>query len=101
MTIFGLNSPELFLLLVIILVILGIKRIEKGLDLFSRLLKYLLSNQSSFDKIKKQKEPTKEVEGTQAKEKEITKTEKNTTPKEKKQTKEVEETQLREDKLEK
>ena len=62
MTIFGLNSPELFVLLVITLVILGIKRIEKGLDLLSRLLKFLLSNQSSIDKKAKKKEPIKEIE---------------------------------------
>ena len=43
MTIFGLNSPEIFIILVIILFILGPKRWEKGLTLFSKLLKFLLS----------------------------------------------------------
>ena len=72
MTIFGLNSPELFLLLVIALVILGTKRIEKGIDLFLRLLKFLLSNQSNFDKRdkKKEEEIKKTEEKTNAKEKE-------------------------------
>ena len=43
MTIFGLNSPEIFIILVIILFILGPKRVEKGFTLFSKLLKFLLS----------------------------------------------------------
>ena len=44
MTIFGLNSPELFIILVIILAILGPKRWEKGSSLFLKLLKYLLNS---------------------------------------------------------
>ena len=44
MTIFGLNSPEIFIILVIILFILGPKRVEKGFTLFSKLVKFLLSN---------------------------------------------------------
>ena len=55
MTIFGLNSPEIFVLIVITLAILGTKRIERGLDLLSRLLKFLLNNQSSFDYLGKNK----------------------------------------------
>ena len=45
MTIFGLNSPELFIILVIILAILGPKRWEKGSSLFLKLLKYLLNSE--------------------------------------------------------
>ena len=75
MTIFGLNSPELFVLLVITLIILGIKRIEKGLDLLSKLLKFLLSNQSSINKKANKKEPIKDIEETQKTEEEITKIE--------------------------
>ncbi len=41
----GLNSPGIFLILVIILTILGTKRIEKGWLLFQRLLKFLLSKE--------------------------------------------------------
>ncbi len=41
----GLNSPEIFLISVIILAILGTKRIEKGWFLFQRLLKFLLSKE--------------------------------------------------------
>ena len=100
MTIFGLNSPELFVLLVITLVILGTKRIEKGIDLFSRLLKFLLSKQSSFDEIDKKKQLTKEFEEAQEKERVIKKNEETINAKEKELTKKIEETQEKEDKSE-
>ena len=45
----GLNSPEIFLISVIILVILGPKRIEKGWSLFQRLLKFLLSKEEVIE----------------------------------------------------
>ena len=43
MKLLGLNSPEIFIILVVLLSILGTKRIEKGLLLFKKLLKFLLS----------------------------------------------------------
>ena len=43
MKLIGLNSPEIFIILVILLLILGPKRIEKGYLLFKKLLKFLLS----------------------------------------------------------
>ena len=43
MKLLGLNSPEIFIILVILLSILGPKRVEKGLLLFKKLLKFLLS----------------------------------------------------------
>ena len=43
MKLLGLNSPEIFIILVIFLSILGTKRIEKGFLLFKKLLKFLLS----------------------------------------------------------
>ncbi len=43
MKLLGLNSPEMFIILVILLSILGLKRIEKGLLLLKKLLKFLLS----------------------------------------------------------
>ena len=43
MKLLGLNSPEIFIILVILLSILGPKRIEKGILLFKNLLKFLLS----------------------------------------------------------
>ena len=42
MKLLGLNSPEIFIILVILLLILGPKRIEKGFLLFKKLLKFLL-----------------------------------------------------------
>ena len=45
----GLNSPEIFLISVIILAILGPKRIEKGWLLFQRLLKFLLSKEEVIE----------------------------------------------------
>ena len=45
MKLLGLNSPEIFIILVILLSILGPKRIEKGLLLFKEILKFLLSKE--------------------------------------------------------
>ena len=45
MKLLGLNSPEIFIILVILLSILGPKRIEKGFLLFKKLLKFLLSKE--------------------------------------------------------
>ena len=43
MKLLGLNSPEIFIILIILLSILCPKRIEKGFSLFKKLLKFLLS----------------------------------------------------------
>ena len=43
MKLLGLNSPEIFIILVVLLSILGTKRIEKGFLLFKKLIKFLLS----------------------------------------------------------
>ena len=60
MTIFGLNSPEIFIILIIFLAILGPKRWEKGFDLFLKLLKFLLSDDvdqtSNYLKLDEKKE---------------------------------------------
>ena len=101
MTIFGLNSPEIFLILLILLVILGTKRIEIGLNLFSRLLKFLLNNRNNSNKVDKKKEPIKDIEETQAKEEKISKNEKPTNTKEKEPIKEIEKTQAKEEQSEK
>ena len=45
MKLLGLNSPEIFIILVILLSILGTKRIEKGLLFFKKFLKFLLNNE--------------------------------------------------------
>ena len=42
MKLLGLNSPEIFIILVILFSILGPKRIENGFLLFKKLLKFLL-----------------------------------------------------------
>ena len=47
MKLLGLNSPEIFIILVIFLSILGTKRIEKGFLLFKKLLKFLLSKEEN------------------------------------------------------
>ena len=60
MKLLGLNSPELFIILVILLSILGPKRIEKGFLLFKKLLKFLLSkdeDQSLINSKVKSEEP--------------------------------------------
>jgi len=60
MKLLGLNSPEIFIILVILLSILGTKRIEKGFLLFKKLLKFLLSkdeDQSSANSEEKSEEP--------------------------------------------
>ena len=44
MKLLGLNSPEIFIILIILLSILGPKRIEKGFLLFKKILKFLLSS---------------------------------------------------------
>ena len=62
MKLLGLNSPEIFIILVILLSILGPKRIEKGFLLFKKLLKFLLSkdaDQSSVNSKVKPEEPEK------------------------------------------
>ena len=60
MKLLGLNSPEIFIILVILLSILGPKRVEKGFLLFKKLLKFLLSkdeDQSSLNSKVKSEEP--------------------------------------------
>ena len=47
MKLLGLNSPEIFIILVILLSILGPKRIEKGFLLFKKLLKFLLTKEEN------------------------------------------------------
>ena len=65
MKLLGLNSPEIFIILVILLAILGPKRVEKGFLLFKKLLKFLLSkdeDQSSANsKVKPEKTEESEV----------------------------------------
>ena len=65
MKLLGLNSPEIFIILVILLSILGPKRVEKGFLLFKKLLKFLLSKDadqsSAYSKVKSEKPEESEV----------------------------------------
>ena len=47
MKLLGLNSPEIFIILVVLLSILGTKRIEKGFLSFKKILKFLLSKEEN------------------------------------------------------
>ena len=59
MKLFGLNSPEIFIILIILLSILGTKRIEKGLLLFKKLLKFLLIKEEKIGSEVKSEETEK------------------------------------------
>ena len=65
MKLLGLNSPEIFIILVVLLSILGQKRIEKGFLLFKKLLKFLLSKDedqnSAYLKVKSEEAEENEV----------------------------------------
>ena len=65
MKLLGLNSPEIFIILVILLSILGPKRVEKGFLLFKKLLKFLLSRDehqsSAYSKVKSEEPEESEV----------------------------------------
>ena len=77
MTIFGLNSPEIFVLLIILLFILGPKRIEKLLISFPGFIKFLLNDEKNYKVIREEKEveapvlEEKEVEAPVLEEKEV------------------------------
>ena len=64
MKLLGLNSPEIFIILVILLLILGPKRVEKGFLLFKKLLKFLLSKDAdqSFTNLEVKAEEAEESE---------------------------------------
>ena len=67
MKLLGLNSPEIFIILVILLLILGPKRIEKGFLLFEKLLKFLLS-QDEDQNLANSKVKSEEPEESEVKE---------------------------------
>ena len=67
MKLLGLNSPEIFIILVILLSILGPKRIEKGFFLFKKLLKFLLSN-DEYQSLENSEVKSEEREETEVKE---------------------------------
>ena len=65
MKLLGLNSPEIFIILVVLLSILGTKRIEKGLLLFKKFLKFLLNKEENqnleYSKVKSEDPEESEV----------------------------------------
>ena len=67
MKLLGLNSPEIFIILVILLSILGPKRIEKGFLLFKKILKFLLSKDED-QTLANSKVKSKEAEESEVKE---------------------------------
>ena len=67
MKLLGLNSPEIFIILVILLSILGPKRIEKGFLLFKKLLKFLLSKDED-QSLENSKIKSEEAEESEVKE---------------------------------
>ena len=64
MKLLGLNSPEIFIILVVLLSILGTKRIEKGLLLFKKFLKFLLTKEENqtLENSKVKSEEPEEIE---------------------------------------
>ena len=77
MTIFGLSSPEILVLLIILLFILGPKRIEKLITSFPGFIKFLLNDEKNYKVIREEKEveapvlEEKEVEAPVLEEKEV------------------------------
>ena len=80
MKLLGLNSPEIFIILVILLLILGPKRIEKGFLLFKKLLKFLLSKDED-QSLANSKVKSEEPEESEVKEETIDTELKSITPK--------------------
>ena len=70
MKLLGLNSPEIFIILVILLSILGPKRIEKGFLLFKKLLKFLLSKEEE-QSISNSEVKSEEAEESEVKEEKV------------------------------
>ena len=70
MKLLGLNSPEIFIILVILLSILGPKRIEKGFLLFKKLLKFLLSKDEDQSSVNSKVKP-EEAEESKVKEEKV------------------------------
>ena len=70
MKLLGLNSPEIFIILVVLLSILGTKRIEKGLLFFKKFLKFLLTKEEN-QTLEKSIAKSEEAEESEVKEETI------------------------------
>ena len=82
MKLLGLNSPEIFIIIVVLLSILGTKRIEKGFLLFKKLLKFLLSNEEN-QTLEDSKVKSEEPEESEVKEEKVEAEVKSIKPKKK------------------
>ena len=82
MKLLGLNSPEIFIILVILLSILGPKRVEKSFLLFKKLLKYLLSKEEN-QTLENSEVKSEEPEASEVKEETIDAEVKSVKPKKK------------------
>ena len=82
MKLLGLNSPEIFIILVVLLSILGTKRIEKGFLLFKKLLKFLLSKEEN-QTLENSEVKSEEPEESEVKEEKIEAEVKSVKPKKK------------------
>jgi len=82
MKLLGLNSPEIFIILVILLSILGPKRIEKGSLLFKKLLKFLLSKDEEDQSYVNSEVKSEEPEESEVKEEIVEAEEKSEEPEE-------------------
>ena len=80
MKLLGLNSPEIFIILLILLSILGPKRVEKSFLLFKKLLKFLLSKDED-QSLANTKVKSEEAEESEVKEETIEPEVKSTKPK--------------------
>jgi len=93
MKLLGLNSPEIFIILVILLSVLGPKRIEKGFLLFKKLLKFLLSkDENQF--LANSKVKSEEVEESEVKEETIEPEVKSIKPKKRTVKEEIEDVEV-------
>jgi len=93
MKLLGLNSPEIFIILLILLSILGPKRVEKGFLLFKKLVKFLLSKDEDQTLANSKVKP-EEAEESEVKEEAIESEEKSEEPEE------PEESEVKEEKIE-
>ncbi len=90
MKLLGLNSPEIFIIIVVLLSILGTKRIEKGFLLFKKLLKFLLTTEKN-QTLENSKVKLKKPEESEVKEEKVD---------EELKSKEPEESEVKEERIE-
>ena len=100
MKLLGFNSPEIFIFLVILLSILGPKRIEKGFLLFKNFLKFLLTNEEN-QTLKNSKVKSEEPKESKVKEEIVEEEIKSEEPKESEVKEEIVEEEVKSNKTKK